>query len=58
MIQAFTELGGEHVECSVGEVAFDQEHKVLSTPSYMLAENITQAASGIEKLVQTLVEIA
>ena len=58
MVQAFTELGGEHVECSVGEVAFDQEHKVLSTPSYMLAENITQAALGIEKLVQTLVEIA
>ena len=51
-------MGGEHIDCQVDEVHFDEKHKVLSTPAYMLAENITQAASGIEKLVDKLVKIA
>ncbi|WP_281629898.1 isoprenoid biosynthesis glyoxalase ElbB [Vibrio sp. St2] len=55
---AFNELGGEHITCEVDDIVFDKEHKVLSTPAYMLAGNISQAASGIEKLVSKLVEIA
>lgn len=55
---AFNRMGGEHIDCQVDEVHFDEKHKVLSTPAYMLAENITQAASGIEKLVDKLVKIA
>ncbi|MDF2153512.1 isoprenoid biosynthesis glyoxalase ElbB [Vibrio sp. CAU 1672] len=55
---AFNQLGGEHVNCQVDEIHFDETHKVLSTPAYMLAENISQAASGIDKLVQKLIDIA
>ncbi|KGY07539.1 MULTISPECIES: isoprenoid biosynthesis glyoxalase ElbB [Vibrio] len=55
---AFNALGGEHIECAVNDYVYDQERKVLSTPAYMLAENISQAASGIEKLVSKLIEIA
>ncbi|MDV6252933.1 isoprenoid biosynthesis glyoxalase ElbB [Vibrio sp. EA2] len=55
---AFNQMGGVHVECPVEEFVFDEQHKVLSTPAYMLAENISQAASGIEKLVSKLIEIA
>lgn len=55
---AFDRMGGEHIDCQVDEVHFDENHKVLSTPAYMLAENISQAASGIDKLVNKLVEIA
>ncbi|MGR5236889.1 isoprenoid biosynthesis glyoxalase ElbB [Vibrio alfacsensis] len=55
---AFSQMGGEHVNCQVDEIHFDERHKVLSTPAYMLAENISQAASGIEKLVDKLIEIA
>ncbi|ARC93544.1 isoprenoid biosynthesis protein ElbB [Vibrio coralliilyticus] len=55
---AFNALGGEHITCEVDDIVFDEEHKVLSTPAYMLAGNISQAASGIEKLVSKLVEIA
>ncbi|MCG9682198.1 isoprenoid biosynthesis glyoxalase ElbB [Vibrio sp. Isolate23] len=55
---AFSALGGEHINCEVDDIVFDEEHKVLSTPAYMLAGNISQAASGIEKLVRKLVEIA
>lgn len=55
---AFNALGGEHITCEVDDIVFDEEHKVLSTPAYMLACNISQAASGIAKLVSKLVEIA
>ncbi|MDA0119724.1 isoprenoid biosynthesis glyoxalase ElbB [Vibrio sp. T11.5] len=55
---AFNALGGEHIACEVDDIVFDEEHKVLSTPAYMLAGNISQAASGIEKLVSKLVDIA
>ncbi|NRB67747.1 MAG: isoprenoid biosynthesis glyoxalase ElbB [Vibrio sp.] len=55
---AFNALGGEHIACEVDDIVFDEEHKVLSTPAYMLAGNISQAASGIEKLVNKLVDIA
>ncbi|PFG58423.1 enhancing lycopene biosynthesis protein 2 [Vibrio sp. ES.051] len=54
----FNQMGGEHIACSVEEVVFDEKHNVLSTPAYMLAENVSQAASGIEKLVSKLIEIA
>ena len=56
--KAFRQMGGDHVECPVDDYVFDTENKVLSTPAYMLAENISQAASGIEKLVDKLVKIA
>ena len=55
---AFNALGGHHVESSVEDVIFDQQHLVLSTPAYMLAENISQAAKGIEALVEKLVAIS
>ncbi|MBO0222766.1 isoprenoid biosynthesis protein ElbB, partial [Vibrio parahaemolyticus] len=50
--------GGEHTTCPVEDIVFDEKHLVLSTPAYMLAENISQAASGIEKLVSKLIKIA
>lgn len=55
---AFNTMGGEHVDCTVDEIVFDQEHKVLSTPAYMLANSISEAASGIEKLVSKLISLA
>ncbi|EGR0169886.1 isoprenoid biosynthesis glyoxalase ElbB [Vibrio alginolyticus] len=55
---AFNQLGGEHTTCPVEDIVFDEKHLVLSTPAYMLAENISQAASGIEKLVSKLIKIA
>ncbi|TNF15241.1 MAG: isoprenoid biosynthesis protein ElbB, partial [Vibrionaceae bacterium] len=36
----------------------DQKHNVLSTPAYMLAENISQAAAGIDRLVDELIKLA
>ncbi|EJS2609428.1 isoprenoid biosynthesis glyoxalase ElbB [Vibrio alginolyticus] len=55
---AFNQMGGEHTTCPVEDIIFDEKHLVLSTPAYMLAENISQAASGIKKLVSKLIKIA
>ncbi|MGD8117967.1 isoprenoid biosynthesis glyoxalase ElbB [Vibrio sp. TRT 29B02] len=55
---AFNTLGGLHVESQVDQVVFDEQHLVLSTPAYMLAENISEAAIGIEALVEKLVSLS
>ena len=50
--------GAKHVECSVGEAVTDSANKVVSTPAYMLAESITDAEGGINKLVEAVLKLA
>lgn len=45
----------QHVSCPVREVVIDEAHQLISTPAYMEAGRISEAADGIEKLVKTLV---
>ncbi|PIE42970.1 MAG: isoprenoid biosynthesis protein ElbB [Gammaproteobacteria bacterium] len=52
--KALETMGAEHIECRVDDIVVDAERKVLTTPAYMLAERISEAASGIEKLVTKL----
>ena len=49
-------LGSQHEICSVDDCIVDEENKIVSTPAYMLAGNISEAASGIEKLVHKIME--
>ncbi|MHC4471284.1 MAG: isoprenoid biosynthesis glyoxalase ElbB [Planctomycetota bacterium] len=51
-------LGSRHVECPVTEFTVDEERKIVSTPAYMLAGRISEAAEGIEKLVGKVLELA
>lgn len=44
-------MGGEHVPCPVDDIVVDEDNKIITTPAYMLAQNIADAAAGIEKLV-------
>ena len=53
-----TALGGQHLDCPVSEFVVDETNKVVSTPAYMLAGNISQAADGISKLVKKVIELA
>ncbi|MDV2856548.1 isoprenoid biosynthesis glyoxalase ElbB [Oceanimonas sp. CAM02] len=54
---AFMAMGGEHIGCAVTDMVEDERHKVISTPAYMLAKNITEADTGIGKLVKRLLEM-
>lgn len=54
---AFSAMGGEHIGCVVTDVVEDARYQVISTPAYMLAENIAEADIGIGKLVKRLLEM-
>ena len=41
-----------------GERKIDNENKIVTTPAYMNAESISEAAKGIEKLVDQVVSMA
>jgi enhancing lycopene biosynthesis protein 2 len=55
---AIRRMGIDHVDCPVTEIVIDREHKVVSTPAYMLAQRISEAATGIEKLVGAVLQMA
>lgn len=55
---ALTKIGAVHQECEVSEIVEDSQHKLVTTPAYMLAQSISQAASGIYKLVDRVLELA
>ncbi len=55
---AITQMGGEHHACEVGEICEDPARKLVTTPAYMLAHSISQAAGGINKLVDRVLELA
>lgn len=56
--QLLESLGSKHFNCNVDEIHVDQTHKIVTTPAYMLANNIVEAYSGIKKLVDTIIKIA
>ncbi len=54
---AIGQTGSVHVECPVTEFVVDKEHKIVSTPAYMLAQHISEAAEGIEKAVKAAIDL-
>jgi len=52
-----TGFGAKHQACAVDDVVVDQANKVVSTPAYMLAGSIKEAAAGIEKLVAAVIDL-
>jgi len=55
---ALESMGANHVQCPVEEFVVDRERKLVSSPAYMLAQRISEAAEGIEKTVDALLEMA
>ncbi len=53
--EALQKMGTEHIQCPVREFVVDRQHKLVSSPAYMLAGRISEAAEGIEKTVQALI---
>ena len=50
-------MGATHQECDVSDIVEDKARKLVSTPAYMLAQSISEAASGINKLVDRVLEL-
>ncbi len=54
---AISVMGGHHISCTATNIVIDSKHKVVSTPAYMLAGSIGEAAEGIEKLVKSVLDL-
>ncbi|MDY7562340.1 isoprenoid biosynthesis glyoxalase ElbB [Pseudomonas sp. 10B1] len=55
--KAIGKMGGTHKECTVGEIVEDPARRLISTPAYMIAQSISEAAAGINKLVDRVIEL-
>lgn len=55
---ALETMGAKHEAHPVDEIAVDEAAKVVTTAAYMLASGPAEAASGIEKLVAKVLELA
>ncbi|MCX7050005.1 MAG: isoprenoid biosynthesis glyoxalase ElbB [Candidatus Sumerlaeota bacterium] len=50
-------MGVRHIPCEVGDCVVDKANRLVTTPAYMLAQNIGEANAGIGKLVRAVVEL-
>lgn len=50
--------GAKHIDCTVDKAVFDEEHKIATTPAYMLGPSISHVNKGIKELVLKIVEWA
>jgi len=55
---ALSSMGAKHAVHTVTEFHVDEAHNIVSTPAYMLGQNIAEVAEGIEGLVQEVVRRA
>ncbi|PLX79581.1 MAG: isoprenoid biosynthesis protein ElbB [Desulfuromonas sp.] len=55
--EAVQAMGAEHISCPVRETVVDKENKIITSPAYMLAGRISEAADGIEKTVKQLIDM-
>ena len=56
--EALEAMGAQHLDCPVDECRIDEQNRLITSPAYMLAGRISEAAAGIERTVQELVRMA
>jgi enhancing lycopene biosynthesis protein 2 len=54
---AIQQTGSIHTDCPVTEFVVDRKNRIVTTPAYMLANRISEAAEGIEKAVKATIEL-
>lgn len=54
---ALTAMGVEHVPCGVREALVDEQRRIVSTPAYMLAGSVSEAAESIDAMVRELLAL-
>ncbi|MBS1262578.1 MAG: Glyoxalase ElbB [Calditrichaeota bacterium] len=55
---ALEKMGAEHVEADVDQAVVDQQHRVVTTPAYMLGPTIKHVSKGIRAAMEKTVELA
>ncbi len=54
---AIEQMGGKHVSCPVEKAVVDRRNKLVTTPAYMLAGSISEAAAGIGDCVRQVLAL-
>ncbi len=54
---ALRAMGVEHVDCAVDDIVVDSANRVVSTPAYMLADNLAEVEAGVSKLIDAVLEM-
>lgn len=54
---AIEQMGGKHVACPVDKAVVDRGHKLVTTPAYMLAGKVSEAAAGIGDCVRQMLAL-
>jgi enhancing lycopene biosynthesis protein 2 len=52
LAEELDKMGFCHVDCPVHECVVDEEHKIVTTPCYMLAKSVDEVYSGVSRLVE------
>lgn len=55
---AMTQMGAAHQTTAVDGIVVDEANRLVTTPAYMLAQSISEAAKGINKLVEQVLKMA
>lgn len=50
-------MGAKHIDCDVYEAYIDEKNLLVTTPAFMLAETISEAAPGIELSVKSVLDL-
>ena len=50
-------MGARHINCVVTKAHISKPHNIVSTPAYMLEASLADIATGIEQLVNNVVEL-
>lgn len=54
---AINTMGGRHIDCPVEEARIDHSNKLVTTPAYMLAGSVSEAATGISNCVKSVLAL-
>ncbi len=56
-IEAIEKMGGTHINTSHGDVVYDDNLNLFSTPCYMLDANILEIAEGADNIVSAMLKV-
>jgi enhancing lycopene biosynthesis protein 2 len=55
---AIVKMGASHEQTTHCEIIVDEQHKIVTTPCYMLNARVDQIGEGAEKLVKSVLDMS
>lgn len=55
---AIEQMGAEHRPCTVDSIVVDRDHRLVTTPAYMLAQGPAEVFAGVKALVDQVLLLA